>query len=100
MVEEKLIERELMSEEEFREYISKGNIYLRLINYGIVGKYKSVRRAIRRGRATIEGLIIPKRPFNNRGNSSNRVTHSRKHNELKKSIYGQYRQYQERVGGI
>lgn len=56
---------------------------------------KSVRRAIRRGRVTFYGTIAPKRPFNNRANSSVRDgVHSRVNNELKKRIYGQIkRQY-------
>lgn len=62
---------------------------LHLNTYYGVEQFKSVRRAIRRGNCTITGIIVPKRPFNNRGNTSERSgKHSREFNELKKSIYG------------
>lgn len=54
-----------------------------------VSKYKSVARAMRRGDVTKYGTLVPKRPFNNRANTSNRKgIHSRVMNEYKKSIYG------------
>ena len=54
-----------------------------------VSKYKSVARAMRRGDITKYGTLVPKRPFNNRANTSNRKgVHSRVMNEYKKSIYG------------
>lgn len=39
---------------------------LHLIRYDGVQKFKSVRRAIRRGHISPLGVIYPKRPFNNR----------------------------------
>ena len=39
---------------------------LHLHNYDAVRKYKSVRRAIRRGLVSVFGDIYPKRPYNNR----------------------------------
>ena len=43
-----------------------------------VSKYKSVARAMRRGDVTKYGTLVPKRPFNNRANTSNRKgVHSR-----------------------
>lgn len=98
MEEQEKIERALMSQEEFEDYISKGIIVLHLITYDGVHRFKSVRRAIRRGHVTTEGIIIPKSPFNNRANTSKRKgVHSRGTNELKKQIYEQIRQYQRRV---
>lgn len=47
-----------------------------------VRKFKSVRRAIRRGLVSPLGFIYPKRPFNNR-----KPTSGREENELKKKIY-------------
>lgn len=44
-----------------------------LIIFDAVSKYKSVARAIRRGNVTKYGTITPKRPFNNRANSSRRA---------------------------
>lgn len=98
MEEQKKIERDLMSQEEFENYISKGIIVLHLITYDGVHRFKSVRRAMRRGHVTAEGIIMPRRPFNNRANTSKRKeVHSRSTNELKKKIYGQLKQYQRRA---
>jgi hypothetical protein len=99
-MEEKLnlIERALMSEEEFKKYLgNKADIVedpltetLNLRDYRAVGKFKSIRRAIRRGLVSPSGTICPKRPFNNRANTSRRKGHhSRVMNEVKKSIYEQ-----------
>lgn len=55
------------------------------INYSAVSKYKSIRRAIRRGNLDLlSGVSYPRRPFNNR-----KPTRGRKFNELRKTIYGQ-----------
>ena len=100
MEEQKTIERPLMSEEEFKDYMEKnkvdivGDFYekgiLHLRTYEAVSKFKSVRRAIRRGHVSLDGIIFPKRPFNNRANTSRRKGHhSRVMNEVKKSIYEQ-----------
>lgn len=95
MEEQKKIERDLMSQEEFENYISKGIMVLYLIAYDGVRRFKSIRRAVRRGHITTEGLLIPRRPFNNRANTSSRKgVHSRDNNELKKQIYGQLKHYQ------
>lgn len=93
-----LVERALMSEEEFKKYLgNKADIVedpltetLNLRDYRAVGKFKSIRRAIRKGLVSPSGTICPKRPFNNRANTSRRKGHhSRVMNEVKKSIYGQ-----------
>ena len=98
MEEQKKIERDLMSQEEFEDYISKGIIVLHLITYDGVHRFKSVRRAMRRGHVTAEGIVMPRRPFNNRANTSKRKgVHSRSTNELKKKSYGQLKQYQRRA---
>lgn len=99
-MEEKLnlVERALMSEEEFKKYLgNKADIVedpltetLNLRDYRAVGKFKSIRRAIRRGLVSPSGTICPKRPFNNRANTSRgKGHHSRVMNEVKKSIYEQ-----------
>lgn len=60
-----------------------------LIIFDAVSKYKSVARAIRRGDVAKYGTITPKRPFNNRVNTTRRVgVNSRAMNEYKKNIYG------------
>lgn len=90
MEEQKKIERDLMSQEEFEDYISRGIIVLHFIIYDGVHRFRSIKRAMRRGHVTTEGIIIPRRPFNNRANTSKRKgVHSRSTNELKKKIYGQ-----------
>lgn len=98
MEEQKKIERDLMSQEEFEDYISKGITVPYLITYDGVHRFKSVRRAMRRGHVTAEGIVMPRRPFNNKANTSKRKgVHSRSTNELKNKIYGQLKQYQRRV---
>ena len=67
---------------------------LDLIYYNAVSEFKSVRRAIRRSNVSPRGLIIPNRPFNNRGNTSTRTDiHSRSMNEYKKKLHEQLKQY-------
>lgn len=95
MEEQKKIERDLMSQEEFEKYLAENS---GLKTFDAVSKFKSVNRAIKRGDVTSNGLIVPKRPFNNKANTSKRIgVHSRKTNELKKQIYGQLKQYQRRT---
>ena len=100
MEEQKTIERPLMSEEEFKDYMEKdrvdivGDFYgkgiLHLRTYEAVSKFKSVRRAIRRGHVSLNGIIFPNRPFNNKANTCKRKEHySRTINERKKMIYEQ-----------
>ena len=88
---EELEERELMSQEEFEDYI---NSTLFLKSFIAVQKFKSVRRAIKRGHITPDGIIYPNRPFHNRANTSKRNgVHSRKFNEEKKRIYFRLKNY-------
>ena len=98
--EQKTIERPLMSEEEFKDYMEKnrvdivGDFYgkgiLHLRTYEAVNKFKSVRRAIRRSQVSLDGIIFPKNPFNNKANTCKRKGHhSRTINERKKMIYEQ-----------
>ena len=100
MEEQKTIERPLMSEEEFKDYMEKnrvdivGDFYgkgiLHLRTYEAVSEFKSVMRAIKRGQVSLDGIIFPKRPFNNRANTCKRKGHhSRTINERKKMIYEQ-----------
>ena len=95
-LEENKVQRELMSEEEFNEYIHNRIMPLHLATYEAVRKYKSIRRAIRRGCVTSEGIIMPSRPFNNRGNSCKRGKHSRQMNEEKKRVYASIKDYRRR----
>lgn len=72
------IERPVMTEDEFKAYIKAGSLRL----FEAVGKFKSVKRAIRRGDVSPIGEIFPRRPFNNR-----KPTKGRHLNETKKIIY-------------
>ena len=93
MEEQKLIERSLMSEEEFSEYIDKNRVdiyedfykkqVLYLRSYEGLNKYRSIRRAIRRGLVSIDGFVYPKRPFHNA------KCHKHSINYRKKVIYEQ-----------
>lgn len=93
MEEQKITERPLMSEEEFRKYMEDtkvdivGDFYekdiLHLRTFEAVSRYKSIRRAIRRGHVSLDGYVYPKRPFNNAKHTRNSI------NDRKKVIYGQ-----------
>lgn len=100
---ENLVERPVMEEKEFKKYLEDGkkkvisdfenNGTLVLRFFDACSKFKSIRRAIRRGHVSLFGEIYPKRPFNNRRNTSNRrYTHSRVMNEKRKLIYGELKQ--------
>ena len=55
-------------------------------NYNATSRFKSVRRAIRRGHVDLFiGIEYPNRPFNNR-----KPTKGRAMNSLRKQIYEQY----------
>lgn len=47
--------------------------YLYLATYEGVSRFKSVRRAIRRGHVSPYGGIYPKRPFSNTNTKENRI---------------------------
>ena len=99
MEEQKTIERPLMSEEEFKDYMEKNRVdvvkdfyekrIIHLRTYEAVNKFRSVRRAIKRGCVSLDGIVFPKRPFNNRKNTCSRGHYSRTINERKKMIYEQ-----------
>lgn len=96
ITEEGKVQRELMNEKEFEEYIADMQNSLRFTTFNAVSKYKSVRRAIRRNHLTYYGYLIPSRPFNNRGNSCSRGKNSRSFNEEKKKIYASIKEYRNR----
>ena len=82
---------ELMDQKEFEEYLKNS---LNLCNFSGVSKFKSIARAYRKGYISRWGDVYPKRPFNNRGNTSKRKgKHSRVINEKKKAIYVQLSRY-------
>ena len=100
MEEQKLVERPLMSEEEFKDYLRDNKVdivkdfyedsILHLRTYDAVKRFKSVRRAIRRDHISLDGVIYPKRPFNN-------VKHKKGSlNDEKKRIYEQLKHRQRK----
>lgn len=91
-MEESKLQRELMGEEEFKEYLD--GIYLNLMSFNPSRKFKSLKRAIKRGHVSKMGEEYPSRPYNNSGNSCKRRNkHSRELNEKKKEIYARIKQY-------
>lgn len=71
---------------EFAKAFLEKNELPKYLSYNNLAKFKSIRRAIRRGRIDLyTGIPFPNRPFSNR-----KPTMGRKFNELKKKIYGQY----------
>ena len=100
MEEQKLVERPLMGEDEFKDYLKDNRVdfvkdfyennILHLRTYEAVKRFKSVRRAIKRGHISLDGVIYPKRPFNN-------VKHKKGSlNDEKKRIYEQLKQLKHR----
>lgn len=100
MEEQKLVERPLMGEEEFKDYLKDNRIdivkdfyennVLHLRTYDAVKRFKSVRRAIRRGHVSLDGVIYPKRPFNNAKYKKGSL------NDEKKRIYEQLKHRQRK----
>lgn len=62
--EEKIHEIALKNRKKLFEDFEVGIIHLR--NFTGVSKFKSIRRAMRRGLVSLFGDIYPRRPFNNR----------------------------------
>lgn len=98
--EQKLVERPLMGEEEFENYLKDNKVdivkdfyennILHLKTYEAVKRFKSVRRAIRRGHVSLDGVIYPKRPFNNAKHKKGSL------NDEKKRIYEQLKHRQRK----
>lgn len=59
--------------------------FLSLRNFIAVQRFRSVRRAIRRGHVSIYGDIYPRRPFNNRKRGPGTITYERR------KVYEQFR---------
>ena len=56
-----------------REPIINAGMPINLVTYEAVGKFKSVRRAIRRGLVSPYSVVYPKRPFGNTNTKMNRI---------------------------
>lgn len=73
--------------QEIKDHFDKSNMLPKWTDYGSVSKFKSVRRAIRRGHVNLYlGIAYPNRLFNNR-----KPTSGKDFNENKKKLYGQFR---------
>lgn len=100
MEEQELVERPLMGEEEFKDYLKDNRVdvvkdfyednILHLRTHEAVKRFKSVRRAIKRGHISLDGVIYPKRPFNNAKHKKGSL------NDEKKRIYEQLKQLKHR----
>lgn len=87
----KVKNEELMDAKEFEEYLKNS---LNLYNFSGISKFKSIGKAYRKRYISRWGDVYPKRPFNNRRNTSKRKgKHSRVFNEKKKTIYAQFKGY-------
>lgn len=82
---------EPISEEEFKKQIHEAALanhqqviadfqrgILHLRDYSGVKKFKSIRRAIRRGHVSIYGDVYPKRPFNNKKRGPGSITYKKR----------------------
>ena len=59
-----------------------------LHNFEGVRRHKSVWRAMRRGKVSLDGECFPYNPFNNR-----KPTEGRELNNIKRQIHGQFKQF-------
>ena len=64
------------NEDKLIEYIKAGGLVLR--DYSGVNKFKSIRRAIRRGHVSIYGEVYPHRPFKNIKAKKGSLTYNKK----------------------
>ncbi len=86
MTEEELKEELARKKQEYIDNVVKDfdNGTLHIFSFNGVSKFRSIRRAIRRGKVDLfTGVVYPRRPFNNR-----KPTPGRKFNESRKEIYG------------
>lgn len=94
-MEEKKKKQPLMSESEFKDYVhniaENNSNMLHLSTFEAVSKFKSIRRAIRKGYVSPQGFIYPKRPFNNAKHSDRKPSHNL--NEIKKMLYFNMKKY-------
>lgn len=86
MDNQNLREIPLMSQEGFEENL---NNTLFLKTFEATKRFKSVRRAIRKGLVSPDGIIYPKRPFNNAKHKKKGI------NDRKKKIYEQLKHKQK-----
>ena len=86
------IERDLMDEGEFKKYLQRVLSYNR-ISPEAIGNINLLKELLEEGHLPQYGRVVPKRPFNNRSNTSKRKGADSRNNEVKKTLYGQFMQY-------
>ena len=74
--EKKIHEAALQNQKVVEEDLKKGILHLR--DYSGVRRFKSIRRAIRRGHVSIYGDVFPKRPFKNNKTSPGNITYRKR----------------------
>lgn len=94
MEEQKVVE-EIVEKEVKRESTINEEMSINLKVFDGVSRFKSIRRAMRRGLVTLWGRVAPKRPFNNRS----RIKGTRPMEEWKERLYGQLRSRDTRSYG-
>lgn len=72
----KVREMAIHNHQQVLEDFENGILHLR--DYSGVKKFKSIRRAIRRGHVSIYGDILPKRPFKNISSKKGNITYRKK----------------------
>lgn len=105
MEEEKIKEQEVQQEVEKKEpeiTEEKRKVWMEflkrrrenLLRVAASKRVKSINRAIKRNRVTPQGELAPKRPFNNRANTSTRKgVMSRVGNERNKRLYDAFKRF-------
>ena len=89
-IKEKLHQRAISYHQMIEDDFEKGILHLR--DYSGVRKFKSIRRAIRRGHVSLLGEVYPKRPFKNISTKHNR---NGKVVEVKTITYMKKRYYEQ-----
>ncbi len=90
MEEKNIKDRALDVAQAINSEFIKNSTLPRWNSYSATSKFKSIRRAIKRGHVDlILGLVYPDRPFNNRKSTAGRC-----HNQIKREIYGRVKRIQ------
>lgn len=78
-------EKEVKNKQEVKYSEKSKFIEFNITQFSAVRLYKSIARAIRRGKVWEDGTPLPKRPYNNRLDKSRK---GNSYNSLRRKIYG------------
>lgn len=95
---EKVREMAVNNYQQLQDDLDNGILHLR--DYRGVTKFKSIRRAIRRGHVSIFGDVYPGRPFKNistKRNRNGKVVNVKTHTYIKKRLYEQLKHRNDKV---